>query len=237
MKRILIIFLVLTIIGIAIGIMRPFDSVLIEDDIFIAPDFEANHNMTEFNPYPEEAPHLSEGQNLAIEIATSNNTVSTYLSEGYLLVPGTMLLKEDFEKYGENFRGVLLSKNDTLVYVIVNVDENKVESIQNYTTFEIKSKTLVIEHEDGYSEIKATGFTDKDIKTVQEILSKDPKTAQVIKNRDYNITIQDMVYLSNRNFQNATYAMVILDVEDGLRYVVMVDITERKVFKMGRPLN
>ena len=46
-----------------------------------------------------------------------------------------------------------------------------------------------------------------------------------------------MVYLSNRNFQNATYAMVILDVEDGSRYVVMVDITERKVFKMGRPLN
>ena len=92
---------------------------------------------------------MTESQNLAIEIATSNETVSNYLSEGYWLVPGTMLIKEDFEKYGENFKGVLLSKNDTLVYVIVNVDENKVESIQNYTTFEIKSKTLVIEHEDG----------------------------------------------------------------------------------------
>ncbi|WP_459202146.1 hypothetical protein [Methanococcus sp. CF] len=237
MKRILIIFLVLTIIGVAIGIMRPFDSVLIEDDLFIAHDFETNPNMTEFNPYPEESPHLTEGQNLAIEIAKSNETVSEYLSEGYWLAPGTLLIKEDFEKYGETCKGVLLTKNDTLIYVIVNLEENKVQSIKNYTTFELKSKTLVIEHEDGYSEIKATGFTEKDVKTVQEILSNDQKTAQIIKDREYNITIQDMVYLSNKNFQNATYAMVVLDIEDGSRYVVMVDITERKVFKMGKPLN
>nr|WP_231288441.1 hypothetical protein [Methanococcus maripaludis] len=237
MKRILIIFLVLTIIGVAIGIMRPFDSLLIEDDLFIANDFETNPKMAEFKPYPEESPHLTQDQNHAIEIAKSNITVSGYLAEGYGLAPGTMLLKEDFEEYGENCKGVILSKNDTLIYVLVNVNENKVQSIKNYTTFEIKSKTLVIEHEDGYSEIKATGFTEEDVKTVKEILSNDQKTAQIINDRDYNITIQDMVYLSNKNFQNATYAMVVLDIEDGSRYVVMVDITERKVFKMGKPLN
>ena len=85
MKRILIIFLVLTIIGVAIGIMRPFDSLLIEDDLFIAHDFETNPNMTEFNPYPGEHP-LNEDQNLAIEIAKSNETVSGFLSDGYMFI-------------------------------------------------------------------------------------------------------------------------------------------------------
>ncbi|WP_204936448.1 hypothetical protein [Methanococcus maripaludis] len=237
MKRILIIFLVLTIIGIAIGVMKPFDSVLVEDDIFIAHGFEDKPNTTEFNPYPQGNPALSDDQNRAIEIAVSNETVLGYLSEGYWLAPGTMLLKEDFEGYGENFKGVLLAKNETVIYVIVNVKENKVKMIQNYTTFEFKAKTMVVEQNGEYSEIKATGFTDNDVKTVREILSNDQKTAQIIKNKNYNITIQDMVYLSNKNIQNATYAMVLLDIEDGSKYVVMVDITERKVFKMGRPVN
>ena len=88
----------------------------------------------------------------------------------------------------------------------------------------------MIEHEGGYSEIKAVGFTDQDVKMVKEILSNDKKTAQIINDRAYNITIQDMVYLSNKNFQNETYAMVVLDIEDGSRYVEMVNITERKIF-------
>jgi len=232
MKKVLLIFSILTIIGIAIGLMKPFDLIYNPEDIFVTNNFEDKPNF----PITENFSSLTEKQMVAIDIAKADENISNYLEDGYEIAPGTLLLKEDFEKYGEDFKGVILLKNDDLVYVIVNTAENKVESISSYKLYDFKSKSVVIEQKGGYSEIKVTGFTKEDLNTVEDILLNDPKTAGLIKGREYNISIQDMVLINDQNLQNASHALVVLDLEKGPRYVILVDLTEKKVFKIGRPM-
>lgn len=230
MKKVLLIFSILTIIGIAIGLMKPLDLIYNPEDVFVTNNFEDRPNF----PMDENSSSLTEKQMAAIEIAKTNENVSRYIQEGYEITPVTLPLKEDFEKYGEDFKGVILLKNDDLVYVIVNTAENNVESISTYKIYDFKSKSVVIEQKGGYSEIKVTGFTKEDLNTVEEILLNDPKTAGLIKGKEYNLSIQDMVLINDQNLQNASHALVVLDLEKGPRYVILVDLTEKKVFKIGR---
>jgi len=233
MKKVLLIFSILTIIGIAIGLMKPFDLIYNPEDVFVTNNFEDRPN---FPIADENSSYLTEKQVAAIDIAKANENVSKYIEDGYEITPVTLLLKEDFEKYGEDFKGIILLKNDDLVYVIVNTAENKVESISSYKLYDFKSKSVVIEQKGGYSEIKVTGFTKEDLNTVEDIILNDPKTAGLIKGNEYNISIQDMVLINDQNLQNASHALVVLDLEKGPRYVILVDLTEKKVFKIGRPM-
>jgi len=154
----------------------------------------------------------------------------------YLYLLNEIIKEKDFKPY---FYINSTDKEQILEFLKDYEKKHKLDSEITKMIEKIETVKKIV-FDENYQEKELSKVTVKypnNVKTVREILSNDQKTAQIIKDKNYNITIQDMVYLSNKNFQNATYAMVVLDIEDGSRYVVMVDITERKVFKMGRPVN
>ncbi|ABR55572.1 conserved hypothetical protein [Methanococcus vannielii SB] len=231
MKKILSIFIILLSLGVIIGLMVPFNMFYGEKDVFIITNFE---EIPKFNPYGDNP--LSEKQKMAIEIAISNENVSKYLNE-YKLLPGTLLIKEDFEKYGPDYKGILLLKNKEIVYVLVDTTYSNVVDIKKYSLDEFMAKTAVIEQNGGYLEIKVTGFTEDELNSVEEVLQNDPRTKGLLKGKNYTLVIQDIVYINDQKLQNVSQAMVILDIENGQRYVVLIDLTEKKVFRIGKPMN